>query len=240
MADGGGFETRGNGGTTEQVGSSIRGSDDVIRIDPGVIDASATAATERSNTTRPGYGPNGRKLNRDGSERKQRTSKGGNASATGTAQATFSVEALAGTIVAQHAILSTLLKVPELSIDPREAQQLAAALANLQRFYPVVISEKALAWGNVISAIGMIYGTRVMAYGARKAAERKQNPQGATVIRPQQFQQRPQPQPQPRAQRPEIITPDGDPVAAATPQNSAPRPETAGDAAFQSIPPELI
>lgn len=137
-----------------------------------------------------------------------------------------------------HALLSATLKVPELALDPREGAQLAAALANLQKFYPVHVTEKALAWGNMLTAVGMIYGTRFAAISARKAAERK-NPQpqrGADIIRPN-FQA--SPRPTVTTPPPNVLTPDGDPTQAA-PVAPQPQHRDATEAMFAATPPELM
>lgn len=133
-----------------------------------------------------------------------------------------------------HALLSATLKVPELSLDPKEGQALAVAFANLQRFYPVHVTEKALAWANVMSAVGMVYGTRIAAIGARKAAE-KRNAPSSNIIRPAVFQQRP---PIMTPQAP-VATPDHDPTQA-SPQTVTARPSNSADEVFSRLPPELI
>jgi hypothetical protein len=239
MADSSGPAFNGRGGTSESVGSTISGGDDIIRIDPGAIDASAAAETGNT-TVRPGYGPNGRKLNKDGTERKAKGT-GRATNANPAPQASFSVEALAGTIAGVHALLSATLKIPELALDPKESVQLASALANLQRFYPVIISEKSLAIGNVMMAVGLIYGTRIAAIGARKSAERRQ---GDNVIRPQAFQRPPQPTvqqpPQQAASAAPPMMPDGDDLATQKPPQVTPRSVNPADQVFVATPPHLM
>lgn len=240
MATGDGNPFGGIGGNQSSASGKADGGDGVIRIDPADIDAAAGSETA-SVGTRPGYGPNGRKLRKDGTERAARGGGGGNASGTTTPKTTFPVEAMSGTILGMHAILSTVLKTPELALDPREAAQLGAALANLQQFYPVSVTAKALAWANLLTAGGMIYGTRIAAIAARKAKETRERGGGGQVIRPD-FRPRPgpMPQPQPAPQpTPFVVSPDGDPVAPA-PQRATEKPQSAGDAAFANTPPELI
>lgn len=238
MASVNGPANNGSGGNQPEVGNSIGGSDDIIRIDPGAIDTASAESGGSTATHRAGYGPNGRKLRKDGTERAARQS--GNASAGPTTKAALPVDALAGTIVGVHALLSATLKVPELALDPKEGAQLAAALANLQRFYPVHVTEKALAWGQVFTALGMIYGTRIAAVGARRSAEKKQ---GDNVIRPQAFQRPPQPtvqQPQQAAPTSPVQMPDGDDLATAKPQMNTPRPPSGADQVFVNTPPHLM
>lgn len=237
MADSGGPTLSGDGGNNEGVAGSIGGDDDIIRIDPGAIDASASASGTTNANAKPGYGPNGRKLRKDGTERAAKGS-GGNARASTEAKAGIPVDALAGTIVGLHALLSATLKIPELALAQSEGQVLASALANLQRYYPVHVTEKALAWGNVFSALGIVYGTRLGAMMARQKAERQDARSPNNVVRPPQFQQRPTVQ-QPPAQQPVVATPDGDPVSAA-PSNSGARAMDNAERVFASLPPELI
>jgi len=133
--------------------------------------------------------------------------------------------------------LATTLKVPELALDPREGQQLALALQNLQRFYNIQMTEKALAWSNLTMTCATIYATRAAAIGARLKHE-KQNPRQDNIIRPQQFRPAvvtPAPMTPPQAAP---LMPDGDPVQAAPPVNEAPK--SAGDAIFASIDPAYI
>lgn len=241
MADDNGNSPFRNGGGTAPIASGITEIDDIIRIDPGAIDAGTETPSVGS---KPGYGPNGRKLNKDGTERAARgtgSGQGRTRAYTSNPQATLPVEALAGTIMGLHALMSATLKIPELALDPREGAQLAGALANLQKFYPVAVTEKALAWGNVLTAVGMIYGTRVAAIGARRAAERRGQPhapQSATVLRPN-FRPAPTAPAQgaPPAPTPNITTPDGDPVQGQTP---GAQPRNSSEAVFASIPPELM
>lgn len=237
MAERDGSEIGNNGGSTNQVGSGFGGSDDVIRIDPGAIDtASGTAETVAA---RGGYGPNGRKLNKDGTERKAKGSGRTNASAS-AAQAPFPVDMVAAQIVAAHALLSFALKAPELALDPREGKTLAEAMANLQQFYPhVQIAPKTMAWGNMFSALGLVYGGRFLAIASKKKETRA--PQStADVIRPAQFQQ-PRTHVTPPPASPFVAMPDGDdlatPNAHIVPQG---KPVNAAERAFSETPPEML
>lgn len=226
----------GAGNGTANVESSITGSDGIIRIDPAAIDAAHSGHEPPAVGSRPGYGPNGRKLNKDGTERKAKGS-GGNAAPARAQAPPLSVDTLTFAIVGIHALLATTLKVPELALDPREGTQLALALQNLQRFYNIQMTEKALAWSNLTMTCATIYATRAAAIGARMKMEAR-NPRPDNVIRPQQFRQTvvtPEPMRQPSAAP---MTPDGDPVQAAPPINETPK--NMGDAVFASIDPAYI
>ena len=71
-------------------------------------------------------------------------------------------------------------------LDPKEAAQLAQAIANVQRHYESVISAKTLDWSRLVMTLGTIYGSRALAIGMRrKAAAKKppqQSPAGANVF----------------------------------------------------------
>lgn len=73
-----------------------------------------------------------------------------------------------------HAGLSELTGVEELLLDPKESKELADAIARVQAFYPTsVLSPIAMAWTGLIVTAGKVYGTRVIAYTAKK--KRKPN-----------------------------------------------------------------
>jgi hypothetical protein len=233
MANSSGPTANGGYGSQSSIGGSNGGSDDVIRIDPGAIDASATE--NGGSNPKPGYGPNGRKLNRDGSERAQRGSAGRASPRAAAPQAPLSVDALAFSITGIHALLSATLQIPELALDKSEGDALAKALANLQRFYNIQVTEKALAWSNLAMTLATVYGTRLGAIAARKAADKRPKPAGATILRPD-FQRPPQPSVMTPAPS---MSPDGDPTSA-PPIDGGAKPTTVGDNIFASTPADLI
>lgn len=68
-----------------------------------------------------------------------------------------------------HAGLAELTGVEELMLDPKESEELSKAIARVQAFYPTsVLSPIAMAWAGLIVTSGKIYGTRVIAYTAKK------------------------------------------------------------------------
>lgn len=231
MANGNGATDGNAGGNQSSVGGSIQGDDGIIRIDPAAVDAAAGTVAPNVGNTKPGYGPNGRKLNKDGTERKAKGT-GGNAPASTQAAPPLSIDAATFSLVGIHAMLATVLGIKELALDPTEGKQMALALQNLQRFYNIQVTEKALAWSNMGMTLMAVYGTRAAAFAARKAAEAKTNPRtSGTVIRPQQFQARP------TVVEPAVMSPDGDPAQAAP---VGVKPGTNGEAAFASTPPEFM
>ena len=78
-----------------------------------------------------------------------------------------------------HAMLAAMVKVPELAIDPAEAQSLAKAAANVARHYDLGASQKTLDWISLGTVIASIYGPRAI---AMFLAEKKQPPRPSIVV----------------------------------------------------------
>jgi len=98
-----------------------------------------------------------------GRKRRSRTSKG----------VPMDVNAIEALLLSIHMGLSSFLKVPELALDPKEAESLAKAAANVARHYDLPdMPQKTIDWANLIMTIAAVYGTRVMAMNARFKAER--------------------------------------------------------------------
>lgn len=68
---------------------------------------------------------------------------------------------------------ATAFATPELALDEPEAKQLAGAITEVSRHYAINVDEKTMAWGQLFIAIGMIYGTRLIAVRTRKKTEAK-------------------------------------------------------------------
>lgn len=66
------------------------------------------------------------------------------------------------------------LRTPEAALAPGEAEALAQAIATVSEHYDVtgVIPPETAAWLNLAQVAGLIYGPRLFAVRARKAAER--------------------------------------------------------------------
>jgi len=68
-----------------------------------------------------------------------------------------------------HAGLAELTGVEEFMLDPKESKELAESIARVQAFYPTsILSPLAMAWTGLIVTTGKVYGTRVIAYTAKK------------------------------------------------------------------------
>jgi hypothetical protein len=69
---------------------------------------------------------------------------------------------------------AAFLKTPELELEPDEAKQLAAAIAEVQKHYPMTISPEAMAWTNLGMACAMVYGPRLYLVRNRQKEEKAQ------------------------------------------------------------------
>jgi hypothetical protein len=72
---------------------------------------------------------------------------------------------------------ASFFAIPELEIAESEAQQLGDAVKRVGDHYDVKATEKSLAWTNLMTVLAMVYGTRMFAYRARKADEKKSSKQ---------------------------------------------------------------
>lgn len=78
-------------------------------------------------------------------------------------------------LLSVHVMGSTLLKIPELAIDQKEAKLLADAIQGVAEHYPMVIDPKYAAIANLVMVGIGIYGTRVFAYSNRIKREKSRN-----------------------------------------------------------------
>jgi hypothetical protein len=68
-----------------------------------------------------------------------------------------------------HQGIASLTGVEEFALDPSESKELADAIARVQAFYPnSVLSPVAMAWTGLFVTGGKVYGTRIIAYTAKK------------------------------------------------------------------------
>lgn len=79
-------------------------------------------------------------------------------------------------LLSTHGLLAHVAKTPELALDEAEASALAVAIADVSQHYDVLsrVSAEGVAWVNLMQAIGMVYGPRVIAYKMRKTAEKRE------------------------------------------------------------------
>lgn len=65
------------------------------------------------------------------------------------------------------------MRSPDIQLDKDESRQLAEAAANVARHYDLEATQKTLDWSAFITCLAMVYGTRIFAYRARRAAARR-------------------------------------------------------------------
>lgn len=68
-------------------------------------------------------------------------------------------------------MLASATKIDALAIDESEAEKLGNASLHLASFYGVEASEKAMAWAGFFSALGVVYGPRLMALSFERVAK---------------------------------------------------------------------
>lgn len=74
-------------------------------------------------------------------------------------------------ILSVHAVMACVVKEAELTEE--EARKLADASREVMKHYPLGISDKTLAWVNLTLVAGNVYGPRAVAWGIRRATERR-------------------------------------------------------------------
>jgi hypothetical protein len=72
-----------------------------------------------------------------------------------------------------HAIIAAAVNVPELELDQSEADRLAKALGDIAKHHPTVINPRVADYVHLATALGVVYGPRVMAIRHRRAKEKQ-------------------------------------------------------------------
>lgn len=84
-----------------------------------------------------------------------------------------------------HATLHAAFKAPELELDEAEAKEIAKAYGDVAALYPALqIPAEVTAIANLAGVVSIVYGSRITAYRARMAGERRQRPQKAQPFTP--------------------------------------------------------
>lgn len=97
-----------------------------------------------------------------------------------------------------HMMVAAATKIDEIRLSPDESKQLAAALAEVNSHYNVVMDPKVIAWVGLTTTAASIYGPRIAAYKIRTTMENKRRKeQEKTVV---QKVEAPQPGLQPAAE----------------------------------------
>lgn len=146
------------GGTDFSAGNSASlSADGILTIDPASLDGgSGTGNGNDSGDTAPVRGRRGRK---PGSVNARKTKD------------TVSVAGLASILLSGHTMLAAITRTQEFLIEPDEADAIAKASAEVLSYYDnLKISNQAVAWFGLISAVGAVYGPRVIAFRLRNAS----------------------------------------------------------------------
>lgn len=77
-------------------------------------------------------------------------------------------------------MLAGITRTSEFALDKAEAKQLAEGISNVSRHYDIAATQKSMDWTNLLMLLGMIYGTRIYAVRARRAAAKKDTPRQAS------------------------------------------------------------
>lgn len=150
----------------------------VVEVDPADIDAFIASGGHRTDAEPE-----------PGSEPRQRRKRSPN----GTRRSTRKNEApqdLAPLLNMVHTWAPIMLGIPELAVPPSEQKQLADAYAEFCKHHAVPeVTEKRISEANLVIALCMVYGTRLIAFGKRKQNERKAAAQNTQQPMPQPIRQ---------------------------------------------------
>lgn len=124
-----------------------------------------------------------------GPARRKRGRPSGSSSRTSSAKTTKEgASDLTAILMSIHMMGATLLKVPELNLEQAEAEKLGKAIARVQSLYDMpILSEKQLAWINLLTVGGAVYGPRFIAYSITQKKKQAAKPNGATVEAPKPY-----------------------------------------------------
>lgn len=115
------------------------------------------------------------KRNADGSYRKKRGRKPNSAASGGNRKANnqVGIEGLTRVLTIIHVGIASVTKTPEIALDDKEAESLAAATANVLTEFDIRPDPKIEAVIGLVTVAGMIYGPRIYLIKERKKAERE-------------------------------------------------------------------
>lgn len=148
----------GNGGSPDAVGARLVAGRPIV-IDPANIGNASVGGGAGTDNAGSGDRP------------RRKYTKRGTGSAVGK-ETPLSVDGVSAILVSVHTILAAFIKVPELALDPREADEMAKAAANVARHYDVSASVKTLDWVNLATTCATVYGTRIYAARLRMKEEK--------------------------------------------------------------------
>lgn len=156
-----------DGDITADDGNGFRLGEPVT-VDPAAALGSTDDAGSGGNSGGSGSGAD---LTPTGRQRRKYGKRTGSAAGS-SSEETVRVDIVTQLLFSSHMMLAAITKTPEFGIETSEAEQIAKAYATLAEFYPSLKqSEKTIAWVNMFSALGMVYGTRAVAIFKRKKME---------------------------------------------------------------------
>jgi hypothetical protein len=151
---------------------------DELRFDDVTTSADGTTVNFASLGNSDGTGTGASDANGGGSSGtgKRRGRKPGTKNGTtNSAQKTpLHIGQLSSTLFSIHAMAAVLLKTQELMITDDEAKILATAFAGVAKYHVNTFDPKKVAYGQLIVALAMVYGTRGVAIRQRKKNEARQ------------------------------------------------------------------
>jgi hypothetical protein len=153
----------------ETTGGNNSGDSGVSSVDPVAITAAAAAARASGGSGEGGTKRHRRtkaELERDGYQPK--TSVGASPKSK---KAPLTVDGLAFSLSGIHALLAVTLSAPELAWKDDEAKIVAENMVAVSRHYNIEASQKTIDWGNLIVALGTVYGKKVVPLIVRKGRE---------------------------------------------------------------------
>lgn len=74
-------------------------------------------------------------------------------------------------LLSMHMMGAAMIGVPELQLSEDESKQLADSIERVAALYDMGMSEKAIAWSQLLMVAGATYGPRIFAYQLRTKAE---------------------------------------------------------------------
>jgi hypothetical protein len=154
----------GNAGDDEGGGGSVPTIDIGSHIEAAAATAdSRTSTGKRNRRTREQLEADGYYEGKD--------SKPGKPSAAPRKAGSLDVNSVQFALTGIHALLAAGMSAPELELTPTEAETVAKNIVAVARHYDLQQTAKATDWGNLIVALGVVYGGRFIRISARKKAE---------------------------------------------------------------------
>ena len=164
--------------SSQSTGFVIRDTDDGEAVTAFDTHPAANGGTDTATGTGSADGGAADNIDRgygfkpDGSPRLRRPNGSGPQKARKLPLDLKGIEAMLHSI---HGMGALMLKIPELAISEQESAMMAQGIANVAKHYPdTAISEKTLAWSNLLMVMAGVYGTRAVAISNNRKREKVQ------------------------------------------------------------------